>query len=77
MTFKRSTCHSRLCTGMALIGCLCIVICLAGCQLSDSKNRGGLKDLLRDGSANEQAIRKAAIEDTAFPSAAEPIPRKS
>jgi hypothetical protein len=63
---------------VALIGCLgAVVICLAGCRLSDTKNRGGLKALLRDGSADEQAIRKAAIEDTAFPSAAEPIAGKS
>jgi hypothetical protein len=62
---------------MALIGCLCIALCLPGCRLSDDKNPDGLKALLRDGSANEQAIRKAALEDKSFPSAAEPIPNKS
>jgi hypothetical protein len=76
MSIHRNDCRSSLRAGRALTGCLCAILYLAGCRLSDSSQGGALKSLLRDGSAEEAAIRKAAIEDTSFPTAAQPIPKK-
>ncbi len=76
MAIHRNDCRNRLRPGMGLFGWLTTVcFCLAGCQLPDGQNRGGLRNLLQDGSAEEAAIRQAAIEDTSFPTAAQPIPK--
>ncbi|MGB6042128.1 MAG: hypothetical protein WBF93_03115 [Pirellulales bacterium] len=62
-----------------LCAALSVVLVTGGCQTvnESSDQQAGIKHLLSGESSNEAAIRKAAIEDRSFPTAAQPIPKRS
>ena len=58
--------------------CAALYLCatmLPGCRMAEFERAAGIKPLLPANSASEDAIRAAAIKDTTFPTATQPIPK--